>query len=325
LLDLAIDQDRPLAFGNPLATAHRSPGHDGIDQVRFPGWQYWTREQLAQARAAIEYLIFEVLTEYLETVEDTQTPEHNWYGDLFEVVRGEPQTITLNYDILLDTVLFQLAEKRCGAQARPDYGCDIQTGPYRDRSRVHGRLLKLHGSLNWLYCPSCRRLDIGMCNSHSTVCGVLKELYNNRPALEEHYRSRATTCQQCGTPLGAVMITPTRVKDYRNPHIQSVWYQAECLMRRADHACFIGYSLPNDDLEVIDLLRRGLEHLPANAVTVIEYDHEEERQLGDHPVGRRYRSLFGEGINWYTKGFSDWVQHVGAQRKKVASVSANVP
>ena len=81
---------------------------------------------------------------------------------------------------------------------------------------------------------------------------LLEELYNFKP-LDEHYLcsdESCTDCQckYCGTPLRAVMITPSFVKDYRNAHIQSVWYQAEWRLRESTHAFFIGYSLPNDDL-----------------------------------------------------------------------------
>src|SRR5262249_4214217 len=61
----------------------------------------------------------------------------------------------------------------------------------------------------------------------------------------------------CHSPMRAVMITPTRANDYRNPHIQTIWYQAERVLRVAELVCFVGCSLPDDDLEVVDLLRRG--------------------------------------------------------------------
>ena len=103
-----------------------------------------------------------------------------------------------------------------------------------------------------------------------------------------------------------VMITPTRTKDYRNPHIQKVWYEAERMLRQADQVYFIGYSLPDDDIEVIDLLRRGLPRQNSTKITVIEYD-QQHRGLRANPVGQRYRSLFGDGIRWCTEGFGNWL------------------
>ncbi len=70
--------------------------------------------------------------------------------------------------------------------------------------------------------------------------------------------------------------------------------------------CFIGYSLPDDDLEVIDLLRCGLGHVIASCITVVEFD-KANRAIGGHPVGRRYQSMFGSSIEWHTGGFQGWL------------------
>jgi hypothetical protein len=291
LLDLAIDQDRPLSFSVD----------DGAST------DLWSRERLGQARKAIEYVIFTVLDEHLRTV------PNNWYEQLFDLVclmQTEPTAISLNYDILLDNVLFKIAAKHGGAGARVAYCCDIQTDAYRARRIDYGRLLKLHGSLNWLYCACCRRLDLGMseCGKNAITCRTLDDLFT-QSSLDEHYVSHPRTCPECATPMRAVMITPTRAKDYRNPHIQTIWYQAERALRLAEHVCFIGYSLPDDDLEVIDLLRRGLGNLSPSRITVVEYD-EKHSAIADHPVGKRFQSMFGSTIEWHTGGFQGWLEEV---------------
>jgi hypothetical protein len=294
LLDLAIDQDRPLVFDRLQPDSRRD---------------HWSHEKLAAARKAIEYVIFAVLDAHLRTL------QRNWYADLFDVLPigytpHEPSVISLNYDILLDNVMFQLAEEQRGPDARPTYACEILTEAYTRRGIEYGELLKLHGSLNWLYCACCRRLDIGMSDSgrQTATCKMLQELYNQHP-LEGHYAETAG-CPECGTPLRAVMITPARAKDYRNPHLQRIWYRAERALRLAEHVCFIGYSLPDDDLEVIDLLRRGLGHLTGECITVVEYAAEDQAQRATarHPVLRRFESVFGKGIDWYTRGFGAWVE-----------------
>src|SRR5262249_11502184 len=99
-------------------------------------------------------------------------------------------------------------------------------------------------------------------------------------------------------------------KDYRNPHIGQVWYRAEELLRSATSALFVGYSMPSDDVEVVYLFRRGLEHLPASQITVIEFD-DKNRTASEHVVGKRYQSLFGPGIDWHTCGFAGWVDERG--------------
>lgn len=251
LLDLAIDQDRPLVFPDSTCCA------EGQRQRQE---RLWSHDRLSMARRAIEYVIYAVLDAPLANV------AHNWYERLFRSLgfadRGSargPSVISLNYDILIDKVLFKIAADHGGDDARPSYACDIQTEPYLRRKTTYGELLKLHGSLNWLYCPSCRRLEIGMSPSGSLGdrCPALDELHRQHP-LEQHYDSGSPcSCPDCETPFRAVMVAPSRAKDYRNPHIQAIWYRAERVLRKADHVYFVGYSLPDDDVEVIDLLRRG--------------------------------------------------------------------
>jgi hypothetical protein len=303
LLDLAIDQDRPLVFNGPLPGSPKD---------------HWSHELLADARKAIEYVIFAVLDAHLKKL------ERNCYADLFDVVTRacgsvEPSVISLNYDILLDTVLFKIAEDQGGldADARPTYACDIQTKEYLDKPvgrgkrAEYGTLLKLHGSLNWFYCPCCRRLDVGMSEFGRSVvsCTMVDVLANLHPLHALYVEGEP--CPDCDTRLRPVMITPSRAKDYRNPHIQRIWYEAERALRRAEHVCFIGYSLPDDDLEVIDLLRRGLGHLSGECITVVELVTEEEARRYEgkkHPALRRFESIFGNPIDWQPCGFEAWVE-----------------
>jgi hypothetical protein len=113
-------------------------------------------------------------------------------------------------------------------------------------------------------------------------------------------------------PLRSVMITPSFAKDYRNPHIQRLWYEAEPLLRSCKRAYFIGYSLPDDHLEVIHLLRRGLEVLNAKYITVVTFGENDEMR-------RRYTSLFGRQIDWQLIGFQRWM----IEQKRLRSVGSN--
>ena len=74
------------------------------------------------------------------------------------------------------------------------------------------------------------------------------------------------------------------------------------------HAYIIGYSLPNDDVDVIYLLKRGLSHLPPQNITIVEHDPEERRSVRDHPVGARYCTLFGDLVDWQVQGFAAWAE-----------------
>jgi hypothetical protein len=135
---------------------------------------------------------------------------------------------------------------------------------------------------------------------------VLGELYPHNP-LERIYGHRhGTRCRECQTFRRPVLIAPTHRKDYRNPHIAQVWYQAEQSLRLAEKAIFIGYSLPDDDVEVIYLLKRSLGHLQPSSFTVVEYAASQPA-INEHPVGSRYRTLFDNEVNWRTEGFAAYV------------------
>lgn len=260
----------------------------------------WSLERLVHVRDGVDYLIFALLENRLRRI------SRNFYHDLLKVAwqsgAGEPDVISLNYDIIADNTMCWLIE-RFGNPGFPDYGADISSERYQ-HSEKHGRLLKLHGSLNWLYCPACHRLDLGVSKTGRGTSKVLEELYIQNP-LEDRYGCHGSECPECRSSVRPVLITPTHLKDYRNPHISRVWYEAERTLRRADRAFIIGYSLPEDDVDVTYLLKRGLQNVPAARITVIEYDPG-RRPLKEHPVGRRYRSLFGDDLDWRTEGFGAW-------------------
>ena len=210
-----------------------------------------------------------------------------------------------------------MTDRRCKASAiYLSLGLIISTDKYETycANGTYGHLLKIHGSLNWLFCNKCKRLDLFFSKGLRTV-KALDELYHSVP-FDDAYSCQGTPCrnQHCDGFVNPILITPTYVKDYENPHVEIVWKKAEERLKEADRAVFIGYSLPSDDVEVAMLLKRGLDHLPANKITVVEYVHGDEyREFKDrttimnHPTGMRFRSLFGPDIDWHTTGFKGWL------------------
>ena len=289
ILDLSIERNRP--FGGSKTHAN------GLSV-----------EDLTKRRASVEYIIFEVLDHFLAQ------SEHSAQRELLSSALADgddgPHVISLNYDLIADTAICGIAQERKGDEYRVDYACDVLTDAYARRTKTYGKLLKLHGSLNWLFCPGCQALQIGMSTTGNNIArsSMTGELCGYG-ALDKHYacgRSgcQACLCPYCQTPLRPVMITPSFVKDYNNPHIQRVWYEAERLLRSRKQAYIVGYSLPDDDLEVIHLLRRGLEGCESKDITVVTYPD-------DPAMHRRYVSLFGRDIVWRPIGFTQWMkEHV---------------
>lgn len=277
LLDTALDRKHPLQAG-------------------------WAPDQLAQVRDALEYAIFALLELRLRKV--GQNHYVRFLQLLFRQSSSPVTLVSLNYDLIADNALIHVGE-RTGRPGLPDYGCDIATDAYRNADKF-GTLYKLHGSLNWLYCPGCNRLDVGVSEAGRMYKVVNQLFQEDWHRLEDRYASAVDRCRDCGAQVRPVMITPSFLKDYRNPHITRTWYEAERALRKAQRVIMIGYSLPEDDLAVTYLLKRGLSHLHGHAVTVVEFDPD-GRGLRQHPVGTRYRTLFGDRLDWRTEGFGDWV------------------
>ena len=94
------------------------------------------------------------------------------------------------------------------------------------------------------------------------------------------------------------------------------------MLREADRAIIVGYSLPEDDVDVVYLLKRGLGRLNPSEITIVEYDPA-HRSVREHPVGARYSSLFGDGIDWRTEGFGAWID--GYKRCGLSPLWARLP
>jgi hypothetical protein len=251
----------------------------------------------------------------------------NPYSVLLQYLFKHPPSsltvISLNYDIIVDNVLASVTDRVSGML--PDYACDIATRQYHGAAvlplptgqSLQLTLLKLHGSLNWLHCPNCHRLELGIAESGRRTVKALNMLWESGHVLHlpESYSRQGRTCEDCGARLRALLITPTAQKDYRNPHIARIWYTADRALRRADRVAFVGYSLPPDDVEVAYLFKRGLSHLDSTSITVVESADREA--LGENYVGRRYRSLFGDGIDWHPEGFGSWAASIASNESFV--------
>jgi len=271
LIDTAIDRKEPIA-------------------------PQWNPERLAQVRREIEYSFYRVLRDALSVIKT------NPHEELFTRIKKSfgtlPIVISLNYDLLADNTLLDLSGPP-GQRKFADFACDISTDVYRN-NRSTTPLLKIHGSLSWLYCPSCHRMDVAISAEERATMKVFPELVMEK-------RFDPIPCENCSASMGSVMITPTYRKDYRNAHISRIWYEAERALRDAQRVIVIGYSLPEDDVEVIYLLKRGLQGIDPKNITVVEKKNKEKRHL---EVAKRYRQLFGETIDWQEDGFDGWLSNV---------------
>lgn len=178
--------------------------------------------------------------------------------------------ISFNYDILIDNALGSLHHDFC------DYRIEfVGSGELRPNSRM---LLKLHGSLNWLYCSACRtsRLTPG----EKGVCGLV---FNAGDCV-------CSSCQSLGMPI---IMPPTYFKVMSNFFLQQIWHEAEHILSRCHTWVFCGYSFPDADMHVKYLLKR----VQVNARTVqrilVFNWHPQKDEYEAASEENRYRRFFG--------------------------------
>lgn len=161
--------------------------------------------------------------------------------------------ITTNYDILFDKALYELVFKEKYFLTDLFLGSDFRD-PFSDDDAMvdPGKtidLLKLHGSLNWLYCPRCQRMYV---TSFTNSVLYLVKRKSKKPDPD-------ITCF-CGFfPLDGLIVAPSAYQDITNPHLKSIWMNAYHVLENANEWHFAGYSLPGEDLAVRALLHRAKE------------------------------------------------------------------
>jgi hypothetical protein len=176
--------------------------------------------------------------------------------------------INMNWDVVTEELV-----SRSHPEISIRYGSGAKSADFPDESdgiatlrdtdpdnRLH--LIKMHGSVNWLYCDCCRRLYwfppsrvmriADQMLSESDWSYIDRRLENKgsptvRPKLK---------CPKCLTvDLGTRIATFSYRKALEFPMFQQSWRSAEKILLVAERWVFIGYSLPAADYEFKYLLK----------------------------------------------------------------------
>lgn len=192
--------------------------------------------------------------------------------------------ISTNWDILLDNSIYK-AIQDLNHNAVVDYCCYISSRDEQDDSIKPGleklgqggfnvKLLKLHGSLNWLQCPRCMRLYAR---------------FNRKLAMQNIIDPGS--CRHCDTNfpeengkhlLASNLIMPTFIKDLSNPQYKIIWQNAGIEISEASKIVFIGYSLPNADFEMRQLLSRMTRKGAEIEIVGYSTNLEEQENIRNH-------------------------------------------
>lgn len=210
-------------------------------------------------------------------------PDDNW--ELLEEFfasfdENKTAVLSMNWDTVIESGL-----TRAQKIESFDYGCGASHVVFSGLPALRKKLLttrrtvhltKPHGSVNWLYCDSCRDVFWTAPTNVTKVADVLFRKHDwdalkERTGAEAAYRTRTPRCPSCDTAaLGTRFATFSYRKALDFPMHAASWRTAERHMRHASNWVFFGYSMPSADFEFKYLLKRvQLAEEERPAITVI--------------------------------------------------------
>lgn len=203
--------------------------------------------------------------------------------------------ISANYDIHIDNTIAALYS----AHNHPimlDYGVKFNNFNVKDGWKKPQdplvKLYKIHGSLNWLYCPICNSLTLTPYEG-----GVMRLLGN----IDE------AKCMGCGELTIPIIVPPTYFKDMSNVYLSTVWNETESTLRDVDVLVFCGYSFPDADIHIKYMIKRvqtSRKKAPLKIMVFNNHLNKQEDSLQKEED--RYKRFLGEDVIFTRNSFQDF-------------------
>ena len=233
----------------------------------------YSQERLNTVRSALIYLIAKVLDENLKE----KDVHHKCLVNrlIAENILSQTAFISLNYDIIIDNVLTELA-----LDYNINYGIDSINTNRTKQSSNYILLLKLHGSLNWLYCPTCNNIEITP---------------KKKQAIKTFYKEEK--CSLCHSPTSPIIIPPTLYKEMKNPFIQQIILKTDIILRNVDKIFFCGYSFSDSDMHLKYLVKRAeMFNNGTPEIHIINY-HDGKKEIKAEEEKERFLRFFKNADN----------------------------
>lgn len=222
--------------------------------------------------------------------------------------------ISTNYDIEVEQEIYKglgyhqvFSDVDFGTSVREPVAGIIYPRP----TRTHIGVYKLHGSLNWLRCDLCDTIYVNPVGpiayiSFLSAMGEEPETASTL-LLQESGKSGATQCHCGNAPLRAVIVSPSFVRDVRDPILLEIWRNALVALRRASQWVIVGYSLPPEDVAIRSMFLRAYsgrdEDQPGPEIIVVQKEQKEQKE----PEKTRYTLLLPKHT-YRTEGLSDFLK-----------------
>jgi hypothetical protein len=218
--------------------------------------------------------------------------------------------VNLNYDLLLDNALVRLYKRK---NLYLDYGIDFRNFippiPRNEMERggfiqdlenwerpIAGQsilLLKPHGSLNWLHCPTCNTIK------------TTKTEKGNLRIYREHEK-----CVNDRSLQTILIVPPTWGNYYENPFLVTILEKTHEAIKKAKKIFFVGCSLSDYDIELKYLFKRALYPQPEEIrPEIVVIQDKKETSKAKNELIDRYCRFFGSDITFDFNGFENFSAH----------------
>jgi hypothetical protein len=273
------------------------------------GIRKYTPKVLRAIRRMAIYRIFSVLDRRFSYSPDIETL-------LAESCRREDPRcafVVLNWDIVLENHI-----RRALPIVPIDYRCFcFDWNTLQATSIGIGiPICKMHGSSNWVYCDNCKSLffDLEQKLPLQSKAGLIKSDFR---LFDEQFSDRkfddslgishdARNCRFCQFPVSSHIATFSFRKSFRTHAYPSIWYQAERLLADSTRWVFIGYSLPEADFELKQVLKSAslrMQHRRTKCKKEIDVI-----VLNDLVTQEKYSRFFGaDNIRCFQGGIPDFL------------------
>ena len=255
-----------------------------IDKEQFFGPIY-PMEKLKKIR---EGLIFSMGSAIEEAFKKSKGIYYNKFiNKLFRgkhFSKGQYTFVSFNYDIILDIALMNLMTSK---QIDCDYGINFansskdfvssafpQWKPPGEKSVL---ILKPHGSINWMHCPTCGSIAISG-DKESKI-------------FKAEFIHSIEVCPKDNTQMQFVIEPPSYFKKYKNYYIQTIWKKLDEILLDSEKMVFIGYCMPDADVMIKYALKKACIGKNKRIVVINP----------DKDIAERYERILGTvEFNWIT-------------------------
>jgi len=194
---------------------------------------------------------------------------------------GTSSVLTFNYDIALDFALVS-------AQKQIDYGLEKDV-EYFDNKDV-ARLLKLHGSTNWMQEKKDGKINVFPIEDIKTQHTWSSMKNYSKIKLSAYLNSFREQNKGLHLEESPVIVPPTWNKTQYHGMLSNVWTAAANDLNRAKNIFILGYSLPDSDSFFKYLFALGtMGGSRIRRFWVFDPDNSGR-------LGQRFKNLLGEGI-----------------------------